>query len=43
MTGAVLDGQLTVIGGRTSAGGFDGTSNVQVLDRIFADGFEQPN
>ena len=43
MTGAVLDGQPIVVGGRSRAGGFAGTDTVQVLDRIFADGFELPN
>lgn len=44
MTGGMLQGTPTVIGGRDSAGGFNGTQLVQVYggsgDTIFADGFE---
>lgn len=40
MTGAVFDRQPMVIGGRAEAGGFAGTTTVQVLDRLFGDGFE---
>lgn len=40
MTGAVFNRQPLVIGGRSEAGGFGGTTTVQVLDRLFGDGFE---
>jgi hypothetical protein len=40
MTGAVFGGQPMVIGGRSEAGGFAVTDTVQVLDRLFGDGFE---
>jgi hypothetical protein len=43
MTGGLLAGRPLVIGGRsTTSLSFDGTGDVQVFDRLFADGFELP-
>ena len=40
MTGAMLGRSPIVIGGRSSAGGFAGTVEVQIHDHLFASGFD---